>query len=149
MNRWTAADPAGLIDGPNVYAYVGGNPINSVDVLGLMAEVITLGCFCAAADGPFPVGDVIAVVVIGGGLVYMCYQRIPKRPRYKQPPSYRPPRTKPGDPPNKPPSVPPSPPPPPDPPPPGSPCTPLLSSCLGGNYTACAILFILIFYNLC
>ena len=34
MNRWTSADPAGLIDGPNVYAYVGGNPVQHIDNLG-------------------------------------------------------------------------------------------------------------------
>jgi len=35
MNRWTGADPAQLIDGPNVYAYVRGNPIISWDPVGL------------------------------------------------------------------------------------------------------------------
>ncbi|MGI6139490.1 MAG: RHS repeat-associated core domain-containing protein, partial [Candidatus Hydrogenedentes bacterium] len=35
MNRWTMADPAGVIDGPNVLAYVGGNPINQIDIKGL------------------------------------------------------------------------------------------------------------------
>ncbi len=34
MNRWTIPDPAGLIDGPNVYAYVGGNPVQHIDNLG-------------------------------------------------------------------------------------------------------------------
>jgi RHS repeat-associated protein len=36
MNRWTGADPAELIDGPNVYEYVRGNPIVSFDPLGLV-----------------------------------------------------------------------------------------------------------------
>jgi RHS repeat-associated protein len=31
MNCWTSADPARLIDGPNVYGYVRGNPINKLD----------------------------------------------------------------------------------------------------------------------
>jgi len=31
LGRWTAADPSGLSDGPNVYAYVGNNPVNDVD----------------------------------------------------------------------------------------------------------------------
>jgi RHS repeat-associated protein len=35
MGRWTSGDPAGLADGPNVYAYVGNNPINKLDPLGL------------------------------------------------------------------------------------------------------------------
>ena len=37
MNRWTMADPAGLIDGPNVYAYVKGGPILYYDNCGLSA----------------------------------------------------------------------------------------------------------------
>jgi RHS repeat-associated protein len=32
--RWTAADPAGLIDGPNLYAYVRGNPVRKSDPSG-------------------------------------------------------------------------------------------------------------------
>jgi len=35
MNRWTMADPAGLIDGPNMFAYVGGNAVMNHDPLGL------------------------------------------------------------------------------------------------------------------
>ena len=34
-SRWLAPDPAGLIDGPNVYGYVRGNPTNTIDYLGL------------------------------------------------------------------------------------------------------------------
>ena len=33
--RWTTPDPAGLIVGPNVYAYVRGNPVTYYDPLGL------------------------------------------------------------------------------------------------------------------
>ena len=36
--RWTTRDPLGMIDGPNVYAYVRGNPVNLTDPLGLRAE---------------------------------------------------------------------------------------------------------------
>jgi RHS repeat-associated protein len=35
MNRWTMPDPLGLVDGPNVYAYVGGKPTSRFDRLGL------------------------------------------------------------------------------------------------------------------
>jgi RHS repeat-associated protein len=41
MNRWTAADPLGLVDGPNLYGYVGGSPIVNMDVLGLAIWVCT------------------------------------------------------------------------------------------------------------
>ena len=36
--RWTTRDPLGMIDGPNVYAYVRGNPVNAVDVDGLFSQ---------------------------------------------------------------------------------------------------------------
>ena len=31
LGRWTAADPAGLVDGPGLYNYVGGNPVGLND----------------------------------------------------------------------------------------------------------------------
>ncbi|GLV54301.1 hypothetical protein KDH_11490 [Dictyobacter sp. S3.2.2.5] len=31
LGRWIAADPASIVDGINVYAYVGGNPVNLYD----------------------------------------------------------------------------------------------------------------------
>ncbi len=34
LGRWTSADPAGLIDGPNLYQYVNSNPIGLVDLTG-------------------------------------------------------------------------------------------------------------------
>lgn len=38
LGRWTSRDPAGLVDGPNPYAYVNGNPIRRIDPSGLQAE---------------------------------------------------------------------------------------------------------------
>ena len=35
LARWTTRDPSGMDDGTNVYAYVGNNPVDAVDVLGL------------------------------------------------------------------------------------------------------------------
>jgi RHS repeat-associated protein len=37
LGRWTAPDPSGLIDGTNLYAFVKGNPIISVDAAGKQA----------------------------------------------------------------------------------------------------------------
>jgi hypothetical protein len=37
-------DPLGLGDGPNVYAYVAGNPASRVDILGLRAGYPTITC---------------------------------------------------------------------------------------------------------
>ena len=31
LSRWTAADPAGMVDGPNLYQYVRSNPVRLVD----------------------------------------------------------------------------------------------------------------------
>lgn len=38
LGRYICADPAGLVDGLNVYLYVHGNPINGIDPLGLWEE---------------------------------------------------------------------------------------------------------------
>ena len=38
MGRWTTADPQGLSDGLNVYAYLRNNPINSFDIYGLFGK---------------------------------------------------------------------------------------------------------------
>jgi RHS repeat-associated protein len=37
-HRWLTRDPLGMVDGPNVYAYVRGNPINTSDPLGLTEQ---------------------------------------------------------------------------------------------------------------
>ena len=36
--RYLTSDPAGFIDGPNLYAYVGSTPINAIDPLGLWSR---------------------------------------------------------------------------------------------------------------
>ena len=35
MARWMSRDPLGMVDGPNLYGYVGGDPVNFYDVFGL------------------------------------------------------------------------------------------------------------------
>ena len=35
VGRWISCDPAGTIDGPNLYAFVGGNPVTNRDETGL------------------------------------------------------------------------------------------------------------------
>ncbi|MGL4596868.1 MAG: RHS repeat domain-containing protein, partial [Bacteroidia bacterium] len=36
LGRWLSADPAGSVDGMNLYAFVGGNPIGYVDLWGMV-----------------------------------------------------------------------------------------------------------------
>ncbi|MCK5021439.1 MAG: RHS repeat-associated core domain-containing protein [Candidatus Peribacteraceae bacterium] len=36
MGRFIQADPAGMVDGANMYAYVGNNPVNKKDPFGLL-----------------------------------------------------------------------------------------------------------------
>ncbi|HEU5368180.1 MAG TPA: SpvB/TcaC N-terminal domain-containing protein [Ktedonobacterales bacterium] len=43
LGRWTAADPAGIKDGLNLYAYVAGNPVRKVDQTGNAGLTVTLG----------------------------------------------------------------------------------------------------------
>ncbi|WP_437912409.1 RHS repeat-associated core domain-containing protein [Sorangium sp. So ce302] len=38
LGRWTSADPAGMVDGPNLYTYVSGNPIVLRDPTGMWDE---------------------------------------------------------------------------------------------------------------
>ena len=40
MGRWLKPDPAGTVDGLNLYAFVGGNPISTVDPTGMAAESV-------------------------------------------------------------------------------------------------------------
>ena len=43
LGRFMQPDPIGYYDGMNMYAYVGNNPINRLDPLGLLAIIIDLG----------------------------------------------------------------------------------------------------------
>lgn len=39
VGRWIAPDPAGAVDGPNLYVFVHNNPVSYVDYFGLAAQV--------------------------------------------------------------------------------------------------------------
>jgi RHS repeat-associated protein len=43
LGRWTAADPAHFVDGPNLYEYVMGNPVSFADPSGHGAKEVYLG----------------------------------------------------------------------------------------------------------
>jgi len=38
--RWNMRDPLGMVDGPNIYAYVAGNPANNIDPDGLFIDTL-------------------------------------------------------------------------------------------------------------
>ena len=42
MGRWTTLDPAGMVDGPNMYAYVRGNPARNLDIKGEFAIALPI-----------------------------------------------------------------------------------------------------------
>ena len=44
IGRWTTPDPAGFIDGPNLYAYLHHNPLMSFDAFGLLGEGYRESC---------------------------------------------------------------------------------------------------------
>jgi RHS repeat-associated protein len=51
--RWTAPDPIGLRGGdPNLYRYVGGDPVNRVDSSGLLCDTFAIGGEASVAFGP-------------------------------------------------------------------------------------------------
>jgi RHS repeat-associated protein len=55
LGRWTSADPSGAEDGPNLFQYVSGNPVNNVDTQGNWDISLT----------DVAIGALTAVVVVG------------------------------------------------------------------------------------
>ncbi|WP_271589181.1 SpvB/TcaC N-terminal domain-containing protein [Bradyrhizobium sp. CCBAU 53415] len=47
LGRWTAADPAGLVDGPNPYVYGRSNPLNFTDSTGTQCDPTNATCIDA------------------------------------------------------------------------------------------------------
>lgn len=68
--RWISADPAGAVDGLNLYAMVGNNPVNLVDIDGTQARtalqlVALVVIFTLVGWG---VGDAVGAPEIGAGV---------------------------------------------------------------------------------
>lgn len=72
--RYLESDPSGLDGGLNTYGYVRANPLSFVDPLGLDASAISrvwpIAGGAAAADGPAPIGDAIALGLVLGAIIY-------------------------------------------------------------------------------
>ncbi len=69
LGRWTSCDPIGIDDGPNVYAYVSGNPIGKRDKTG-----------CLGGEGPTaspPTSILILGPWTGGGSIDLKFRNIP------------------------------------------------------------------------
>jgi len=51
LGRWTQADPAGTVDGTNLYAYVRGSPVGLKDPNGTQANIEQLGMYGVGFEG--------------------------------------------------------------------------------------------------
>ena len=72
--RWNMRDPLGFVDGPNVYAYVAGNPVNYIDPFGLSAASA-----CMIAIGPSlpSLSSMVSVLVGGAGSIGVFLTTLP------------------------------------------------------------------------
>lgn len=85
IGRWLSRDPMGIGDGPNLYAYVGGNPIDYSDPLGLWALKFGWywgwgGSVTVGRDNGQTFWRAGAGVGVGGGFKYYPEGSFPKAP---------------------------------------------------------------------
>jgi RHS repeat-associated protein len=66
----------------NLYKFANNNPVSNIDING---ENVAIGVgigFCVA-DGPLPIGDIIGIPIIVGGVIYAicCQEKAPRKER--------------------------------------------------------------------
>jgi RHS repeat-associated protein len=73
--RWTSEDPLGLKEGPNHYAYVANNPLNTVDPDGraAAAAAVVIGVCTAATAGACGAAAAAATIVTTAVIVSYLY----------------------------------------------------------------------------
>lgn len=75
LARWTACDPVGFVDGPNVYVYVRANPVNASDPTGqwswkkaaVVAAVVTVAVVVTVATAGAAAPAIAAAATAAGG----------------------------------------------------------------------------------
>jgi RHS repeat-associated protein len=67
MARWTTVDPAGMVDGPNMYGYVGGAPVSYYDKFGFCG-LMPPGVSIAGTDYNDPVSNAFVDGFTTGGV---------------------------------------------------------------------------------
>ena len=72
VGQWITRDPVEYEGGLNLYEYGFDDPIARVDPYGTQVweKALPLAGGAAAIDGPIPIGDVIAIVIIVGAGIY-------------------------------------------------------------------------------
>ena len=73
--RYTSSDSIGLAGGLNLYRYANNNPLRYTDPNGLSAlsSALPFAGGAAAADGPLPLGDAAALLILGGAAIYDAF----------------------------------------------------------------------------
>ena len=127
MARWTTRDPLGMVDGPNMYGYVRGNPVDHYDPLG-KSLVITIGGGALIWGGIAIVSTIGLIWTVNQGDLYpnQKWNPIDSIPRKRK---CRDPRV---------PPIPPI-----EPPRPPTSCLDLAHDCAKGNGAACVALAVL------
>jgi hypothetical protein len=71
VGSYVNQDPIGLSGGINISTYP-DNPVAFIDPMGLsaLAGSLPVAGGLAAADGPLPIGDILAVILLTGAAVY-------------------------------------------------------------------------------